>query len=459
MCIPAGRGAGATEGHLTSLTCDCVTGISGAGKRAPPAGDGGSRWDKIANPAFHRVPMPAVPSRRVDTAPGQCPPPDALGASAAPVEAGLRADGRLGVRYALTLARGEDAAAKAAAIGLEQTVELPAALLDPALAARMAGRVETVQPLGARRALALISYGPEAIGDDLPQCLNLLFGNISLKPGIRIVGIDWPAGLLRSLGGPRHGIAGLRALTGVPSRALLCTALKPMGLSARELAQRAEAFAQGGIDIIKDDHGLADQPAAPFAERVARCQEAVGRANARSGMRALYFPNVTAPARELPRRLELARAAGCRGVLISPWLVGLDTLRLIRDDFGLAMLAHPALTGSLFGRSAGMAPELVLGDLFRLAGADAVIYPNAGGRFDFSAATCARINRHLRRPLGALRASLPTPAGGMHVASAAHWVRRYGPDTLLLIGGSLYAQGDLVAGAAALRRAVEEVTP
>ena len=79
------------------------------------------------------------------------------------------------------------------------------------------------------------------------------------------------------------------------------------------------------------------------------------------------------------------------------------------------MLAHPALTGSLFGRRAGMAPELVLGDLFRLAGADAVIYPNAGGRFDFSAATCVRINDHLRRPLGALRPSLPAPAGGMDV--------------------------------------------
>jgi ribulose-bisphosphate carboxylase large chain len=368
---------------------------------------------------------------------------------------GLRSDGRLGVRYALSLAPGENAAHKAGLIALEQTVELPRALLTSVLAERMAGRVEAVQQTGPRRALVELSYSLEAIGDDLPQCLNLLFGNISLKPGIRVVGIDWPAALVEALGGPGHGIAGLRALTGVAGRALLCTALKPMGLSAAELAQRCEAFARGGIDIIKDDHGLADQPAAPFAERLARCQEAVSRANAASGGGSLYFPNVTAPAAQLPGRLAAARAAGCRGVLISPWLMGLDTLRLIRDQYGLAVLAHPALTGSLFGRSAGMAPELVLGDLFRLAGADAVIYPNAGGRFDFSAATCARINQHLRRPLGSLRASLPAPAGGMDVASAGHWLRRYGPDTLLLIGGSLYAQGDLERGAAALRRVVE----
>ncbi len=374
-------------------------------------------------------------------------------ASAAQV--GLRADGRLGVHYMLNLAAGEDAADKAALIALEQTVELPRVLLTAELAERFAGRVEAVQLTGPRRARVGLSYSLDAIGADLPQCLNLLFGNISLKPGIRVVGVEWPAALLTALGGPGHGIAGLRALTGVSGRALLCTALKPMGLSAAELAQRCEAFARGGIDIIKDDHGLADQSAAPFAERLARCQEAVTRANATTGGHSQYFPNVTAPAALLGQRLAAARAAGCRGVLISPWLVGLDTLRLIRDQYGLAILAHPALTGSLFGRGAGMAPELVLGDLFRLAGADAVIYPNTGGRFDFSAATCARINDHLRQPLGTLRPSLPAPAGGMDVARAGHWVRRYGPDTLLLIGGSLYAQGDLQRGAAALRAAVE----
>lgn len=372
---------------------------------------------------------------------------------------GLRADGRLGVRYALSLAPGEDAAHKAGLIALEQTVELPRVLLPAALAERMAGHIEAVRQTGPRRALAQVSYSLDAIGDDLPQCLNLLFGNISLKPGIRIVGVDWPVALLTSLAGPGHGVAGLRALTGAHGRPLLCTALKPMGLSAADLAQRCEAFARGGIDIIKDDHGLADQPTAPFAERLARCQEAVTRVNAASGGRSLYFPNVTAPAARLPQRLAEARAAGCRGVLVSPWLVGLDTLRLIRDEYGLAILAHPALTGSLFGRTAGMAPELVLGDLFRLAGADAVIYPNTGGRFDFSAATCVRINLHLRRPLGTLRSSLPVPAGGMDVASAGHWSRRYGIDTMLLIGGSLYAQGDLVRGAMALRRAVEELAP
>jgi ribulose-bisphosphate carboxylase large chain len=439
-----------------SLIADCVTGISRAGKPPVHRADAAGGCDKLNGPDAVREFMSAIPRPRVDV------PIDPCVSSATSITCatpGVRTDGRLGVRYALRLAAGEDAALKALAIGLEQTVELPQALVSGTPQEWLAGRVERVQPTALRRAWVDISYPYEVIGDDLPQCLNVLFGNISLKPGIRIVGIDWPAQLLGSLGGPGYGSAGLRALTVAGERPLLCTALKPVGLSARELAERAADFARGGIDIIKDDHGLADQPTAPFAERLAHCQEAIERVNASHGTRALYFPNVTAPAACLHERLAAVRAAGCRGVLVSPWLVGLDTLRLIREGYGLAILAHPALTGSLFGRSAGIAPELLLGDLFRLAGADAVIYPNTGGRFDFSGRTCERLNHHLRRPLAELRPAMPVPAGGMNVSSAAHWVRRYGPDTMLLIGGSLYAQGDLVAGAAALRRAVEEAAP
>src|SRR3989475_4861565 len=46
--------------------------------------------------------------------------------------------------------------------------------------------------------------------------------------------------------GPLLGIAGLRELTGARGRPLLCTALKPLGRSAPELAQLAYGFARAG---------------------------------------------------------------------------------------------------------------------------------------------------------------------------------------------------------------------
>lgn len=362
---------------------------------------------------------------------------------------------RLNITYILDCANGETVETKAQDIALEQTVELALETVDEDLRQRIVGHIEALTPLTDTQYQARISYPLAAIGTELTQCLNLLFGNISLKRGIRIVDIDWPAALLQAFGGPAHGRDGLRALLNKPQGPLLCSALKPMGLSAEQLAERCFQFGLGGVHIIKDDHGIADQSDAPFNDRLLRCQEAVTRANAVTGQQSLYFPNVTAGYRELPKRLQAAKDAGCKGVLLNAWVTGLDALRFARDEFGLALMAHPAMTGAYFAPDHGISAELLLGDLFRIAGADASIYPNVGGRFGFSIDTCEAINNHLRRTLPGIKPSLPTPGGGMDVERAPEWVRRYGSDTIILIGGSLYAQSDLAAASTALREALE----
>src|SRR3989449_5024646 len=326
------------------------------------------------------------------------------------------------------------AAAKARDIAFEQTVELPADAVPPEVALRVAGRVESVESLGRRRSRAVISFDPGAVGGDLPQLLNLLFGNISLKTGILIAGLEWPDELLAALRGPRLGIAGLRELTGARGRPLLCTALKPLGRSAPELAQLAYGFARAGIDLIKDDHSLADQTTAPFAERVERCQEAVARANGETGGNALYVPNVTSIPSAMSERAGAARRAGCRGVVVNALPAGLGAVGAIAAT-GLAIMSHPSLAGAFFHPDHGIAPEVLLGDLFRVAGSDAVIYPNVGGRFTFSEATCAAINARLRGPLGSVSPSFPVPAGGIDAARVPHWVERYGAGTIIPTGG------------------------
>ena len=79
---------------------------------------------------------------------------------------------------------------------------------------------------------------------------------------------------------------------------------------------------------------------------------------------------------------------------------------------------------------------------------------NTGGRFDFPQAVCDAINSKLRQPLGPVRPAFPVPGGGVDPKRASYWIERYGVDTILLVGGSLYAQGDLVA---ASRRLVEAI--
>jgi ribulose-bisphosphate carboxylase large chain len=361
----------------------------------------------------------------------------------------------LRVHYRLTCAAEESAEAKTRQIALEQTVELPEGCVDPEIEERIVGTIEKLEPREASAWDAVIAYDPLTAGDDTLQLLNLLFGNISLKSGIKVTRIDWPAEVLDHLGGPRHGIDGLRRLCGnTRGRPLLCAALKPMGLSPDELAEICGRFVAGGVDIIKDDHGLTDQETAPFEARLERCQAAVLKANRETGGKSLYFPNMTCGPERLAPRLELVREAGCRGIMISPLLVGPETVRWISRTTGLAILAHPALSGAYFHPEHGLAPEVLLGELFRIIGSDGVIYPNSGGRFPLSEETCVAINDRLRRPLGALQPSIPVPGGGIDARRVPHWIERYGVDTMFLIGGSLYAQPDLTEATRRLIRAL-----
>jgi ribulose-bisphosphate carboxylase large chain len=379
----------------------------------------------------------------------------------------LQSNERFRITYRLTCEPAEDPYAKARDLALEQTVEVPAEVLPPAIAELVVGRVEVVEPVeeggaaegGASTWRAVIAYEAEVtVGDDVTQFVNLLFGNASLKAGILVEDADIPATLLMRCGGPRFGIPGVRGLCGVEdARPLLCAAAKPLGLSPADLANICYAFAAGGVDIVKDDHGLADQAPAPFAERVPRCQEAVARANADTGGRTLYFPHVSAGA-NLDAQLELARAAGCRGIVVSPLLVGWETTRRLAEESGLVIFAHPALAGAFFHPTHGIRPDVLLGRLFRTVGCDGVIYPNVGGRFTFSLEDCEAINRRLREPYGVLRPAFPVAAGGIAADRVPEWLDRYGPDTVFLLGSSLYRQRDLRGAAARLVEAVRRRT-
>ncbi len=313
--------------------------------------------------------------------------------------------------------------------------------------------VEAIGARGARRArlaTATIEYPWRALVSDLPQLLNLLYGNISLQRGIRIRAIDWPTELVDRFPGPAFGVAGLREILGVEGRPLLASALKPVGLGVRELARLASDCALGGLDLIKDDHSLADQESAPFRERVLAVAEHVARANRRTGRSCLYVPNLTGPVDSLGERVSDLREAGVKAAMVAPMLVGLDSVRALAASAGIVLVGHPALAGSLVAPRQGFAPAVLFGDLFRLAGCDVVIYPNAGGRFPFTLDDCRAIQRRLLAPLGAARPAFAMVAGGIDATQLRRWLPAYATDTIFLVGGSLLGQPDLRKAAAEL---------
>jgi ribulose-bisphosphate carboxylase large chain len=370
---------------------------------------------------------------------------------------------RLLVTYQLRCTAAE-APARARALAIEQSVEMPpVAIADEPLRTRVAGRVESVEAEPGDPALqrATLSLSADTIGSDPAQLLNMLFGNCALQPDVRLIDAELPAALVSSLPGPRFGIDGWRDAVGATAagRPLSCTALKPQGLPPDELARLAYAFARAGIDVIKDDHGIADQAAASFEQRVPEVQRAVARANREkaassdprlAGHRSLYAPHVSGGPARVERQLALARSEGVDAMLACPMLLGAGSFaELLRRDAGVPLLAHPAFAGNQ------IAPALLLGRLFRLFGADATIFPNWGGRFAYSRAECLAIAAAAREPLGPHAPILPVPAGGMRVERCAEMLDAFGSDTMLLIGGDLLSAGPAMpARAAAFARAL-----
>jgi len=349
---------------------------------------------------------------------------------------------------------------KARDICLEQTVEVPDTLVpEGMIRSHILGQIQSFEARGDGGYSARISYAVEIAGGALTQFLNVLFGNISLKAGIRAEWLDLPDAILHWCKGPRFGRSGLRGFLGVPQAPLLCTALKPLGLSAEGLAELAYRFALGGIEIIKDDHGLADQGFARFHDRVRLCTQAVQRANRETGLQCVYIPNVTAPFDEIRARARFAKEHGAGGLLVAPGLTGLDAMRCLADDDSLALpiFAHPAFQGTyVLHPSSGLSHQLLFGQLARLAGADATIYPNFGGRFGFTRDECLGIVRGTEMPMGSLKSIFPVPGGGMSLDRVPEMLAAYGRDVILLIGAGLMTPGSDVADTCRRFRALIE---
>lgn len=333
----------------------------------------------------------------------------------------------------------DEITARAEALAVEQSVEMPvAAIRHPHIYAEILGKVDSIEAIGEQLFHVVIRLAVATTGFAAGQLINVLFGNSSLQESVQLIDAELPANLLAAFSGPHFGIQGLRNLVGAYERPLTCTAIKPQGIAPADLAALCRTFALGGIDFIKDDHGLANQAYSPFAQRVIACQQAVEQANRETGLRTFYCPNLSGTPQQLFEQAHVAREEGVAIVMVSPMLVGLPTFyELVQDHLHLPVLGHPA-----FGGAARIAPVLLFGKLFRLFGCDAVIYPNYGGRFTYSQQTCADLAATARAPWGQIKPAMPVPAGGMTVERVPEMVAFYGPDTMLLIGGGLLSAGD-----------------
>src|SRR5207244_10908403 len=133
------------------------------------------------------------------------------------------------------------------AIAVEQSVEMPvSAIEDDYILSSIVGRVVAIEPREEGIFEVRTALAAETVGQDPGQLVNVLFGNTSIHDDVVLHDAEIPAELIRSLGGPRHGLDGLRRKVGAGARALTCSALKPPGLPPAKLAGVADQFGRGG---------------------------------------------------------------------------------------------------------------------------------------------------------------------------------------------------------------------
>jgi ribulose-bisphosphate carboxylase large chain len=330
---------------------------------------------------------------------------------------------------------------RARSIAVEQSVEMPVdAIDDPTVLNDIAGQVEAIADLGQGVFEARIGLSIATTGSEPGQLLNMLFGNSSIHEDVTLWDAELPEDLLHAFPGPNRGLDGLRHRVGAVGRAMTCSVLKPQGLPPEKLAEIARRLAEGGIDFIKDDHGLADQAYSPFARRVA----AVAGALRKTGRKTCYLPSLSGSLDQMRMQVEQAQKEGIDFVLLTPMIAGLANFHaLVRAYPKMGFMTHPAMAGA-----ARIAPPLLLGKLFRLMGSDATVFPNHGGRFGYAPETCQALAEACRRPYAGRRPSVPVPAGGMTAERIDEMLSFYGPDTMLLIGGGLLQARECLAEAA-----------
>jgi ribulose-bisphosphate carboxylase large chain len=345
---------------------------------------------------------------------------------------------------------------------VEQTVEFPEGLIpEGEIKNQIIGRIEKLTKSFEKIYLVTISYAIETTSFEILQLLNVVYGNICMAKGVRVEDIRLPDELLSAFRGPRFGMDGLRERLQVFNRPLLCAPIKPMGLRPKDFGQMAYELAVGGIDIIKDDHGLANQPFCSFNERVDQVIKGINKGNKESGNNCVYFPNINTRFDLFLERAAYVKNAGAGGFMILPGLVGWDAMRVLADDDNLALpiFCHPALLGGYIKSSdTGFSTRVISGIIPRLAGADIAAFQNFIGRLTNSREDCLSTRDVVLQPMGKLKPSIPSTGGGMTLHNLPEFQDIYKNDVVYIMGGGLHHGDSLIENCRTFRKLIEPGT-
>ncbi len=323
-----------------------------------------------------------------------------------------------------------------------------------------------------------IAYPDINFSKDIPALLVTVFGKLSMDGKIKLVDLSFSSDFMNAFPGPKFGIQGVRDLLGVHDRPLLMSIFKAViGYELPALKEQFFQQALGGVDLIKDDEILFENPLTPIEKRVEACMKAAKEAEQTTGQKLLYAVNITGPASGLVEQAKKAIDAGANALLFNVLAYGYDSLRELSShpDINVPIVAHPAMAGALYpSPTYGISAPLLLGKLMRLCGADLVLFPSPYGSVVMPKEENLAIQAQLttlnlvedyvfsEQSVSsrdyALATSFPVPSAGIHPGLVPWIIRDFGHDVVVNAGGGVHGhpQG-AAAGGRAFRQAIDAV--
>ncbi|WP_308634467.1 2,3-diketo-5-methylthiopentyl-1-phosphate enolase [Paenibacillus silvisoli] len=313
---------------------------------------------------------------------------------------------------------------------------------------------------GERYADLRIAYPDVNFSRDLPALLVTVFGKLSMDGKIKLLDLDFSSDFVSAFPGPKFGIEGVRSLLGAHERPLLMSIFKSViGHDLPNLREQFYQQALGGVDLIKDDEILFENPLTPLEKRVEACMEAARQAETVTGQKLLYAVNLTGPTSNLASQAKRAIAAGANALLFNVLAYGYDVLHELSSDpdISVPIAAHPAMAGAFYPSTHyGIAAPLLLGKLMRLAGADLVLFPSPYGSVVMPREENLAVQAALIDPALPVKPSFPVPSAGIHPGLVPLILRDFGTDVVVNAGGGIHGHPmGTAAGGHAFRSAIE----
>jgi 2,3-diketo-5-methylthiopentyl-1-phosphate enolase len=321
-----------------------------------------------------------------------------------------------------------------------------------------------------------IAYPDVNFSRDIPALLVTVFGKLSMDGRIKLLDLRFSPAFLAAFPGPKYGIQGVRDALSVHDRPLLMSIFKSViGHDVQGLREQFLQQALGGVDLIKDDEILFENPLTPLTKRIGICMEAAKQAEQETGQKLLYAVNLTGSTSRLAEQAEKAIAAGANALLFNVLAYGFDTLHELsaNPNITVPIMAHPAMAGAIYPSPYhGISASLLLGKLMRIAGADLVLFPSPYGsvvmpREENMAIKQTLLSTDLEQDymyahtegihlVPSHKTSFPVPSAGIHPGLVPLILKDFGQEVVVNAGGGVHGHPmGAAAGGRAFRQAID----